>query len=437
MVHKRLLSRLGVMLTFVVFVVVQQKITAACPCDIYNTGGTPCVAAYSTVRALFSSYYGPLYQVIRASDKTTLNIYPVDTGGVANSAVQDSFLKGTTGEVSIIYDQSGEGNNVKRAPAGTEENYPDSLATASARDTLNGQFAYGLYMNTKCGYRNDTTKGMPTGNKSQGIYEVVNGKHYGTACCWDFGNAETNNGAGATGSMEALFFGTGYWGKGGGSGPWFMGDFEAGVWSGGSGASGTTNTKDSSITYTYAVGMLKSSASNYAIKFGNAKSGHLNTAYSGTPPAVWKLQGAIVLGIGGDNSNSSDGTFYEGAITSGEPSDTTDSLVLQSIQAAGYGQMVTATRPVKEMSPGSSFTVRYNPANSRATIAYVLRDTRRVSINIYNPQGRHVAEVADGVFSAGGHEAVWDTKRIPAGVYIWKLSIDRMAGATGRIAIGE
>ena len=33
------------------------------PCDIYAGAGTPCVAAHSTTRALFSSYNGPLYQV--------------------------------------------------------------------------------------------------------------------------------------------------------------------------------------------------------------------------------------------------------------------------------------------------------------------------------------------------------------------------------------
>ena len=29
------------------------------PCDIYASGGTPCVAAHSTTRALFGSYSGP------------------------------------------------------------------------------------------------------------------------------------------------------------------------------------------------------------------------------------------------------------------------------------------------------------------------------------------------------------------------------------------
>ena len=30
------------------------------PCDIYAAGGTPCVAAHSTTRALYGAYNGPL-----------------------------------------------------------------------------------------------------------------------------------------------------------------------------------------------------------------------------------------------------------------------------------------------------------------------------------------------------------------------------------------
>jgi hypothetical protein len=55
-----------------------------------------------------------------------------------------------------------------------------------------------------------------------------------------------------------------------------------------------------------------------------------------------KKQGAIVLGSGGDccakNTNQSLGTFYEGAIVSGYPSDATDGAVQNNIVAAGYGR---------------------------------------------------------------------------------------------------
>ena len=49
-----------------------------------------------------------------------------------------------------------------------------------------------------------------------------------------------------------------------------------------------------------------------------------------------KKQGAIILGIGGDNSKGADGTFYEGVMTSGYPSAATENAVQASIVAAGY-----------------------------------------------------------------------------------------------------
>jgi non-reducing end alpha-L-arabinofuranosidase len=46
----------------------------------------------------------------------------------------------------------------------------------------------------------------------------------------------------------------------------------------------------------------------------------------------------VLLGTGGDNSNSSWGTFYEGAITAGQPSDATDQGVAANIAAVGHGK---------------------------------------------------------------------------------------------------
>src|SRR6185437_7751465 len=60
------------------------------PCDIYGAAGDPCVAAHSTTRALYASYNGPLYQVLRQSDGKTRNIGAVaatahDAGGYADA----------------------------------------------------------------------------------------------------------------------------------------------------------------------------------------------------------------------------------------------------------------------------------------------------------------------------------------------------------------
>ena len=48
-----------------------------------------------------------------------------------------------------------------------------------------------------------------------------------------------------------------------------------------------------------------------------------------------KKQGAIILGTGGDNSDGSDGTFYEGVMTTGYASASTEAAVQANIVAAG------------------------------------------------------------------------------------------------------
>ena len=82
------------------------------PCDIYAMGNTPCAAAHSTARTLYSTYTGPLYQVQRASDNTTKDIL-VGSGGFSDMATQDSFCSGTTCTIPIIYDQSPNGNHLR------------------------------------------------------------------------------------------------------------------------------------------------------------------------------------------------------------------------------------------------------------------------------------------------------------------------------------
>lgn len=55
------------------------------PCDLYASGGTPCVAAHSTTRARYSAYNGRLYQIRRSSDNTTRDITTLNAGGTANA----------------------------------------------------------------------------------------------------------------------------------------------------------------------------------------------------------------------------------------------------------------------------------------------------------------------------------------------------------------
>ncbi len=70
------------------------------------------MAAHSTVRALYGSYNGTLYQVRRSSDNATRDIGVPAPGGFANAAAQDSFCAGTSYVITAVHDQSGRGNDL-------------------------------------------------------------------------------------------------------------------------------------------------------------------------------------------------------------------------------------------------------------------------------------------------------------------------------------
>ncbi len=310
------------------------------PCDIYAAAGTPCVAAHSTVRALFSAYNGNLYQVRRASNNATLNIGVLSTGGYANAAAQDSFCSGTSCVITIIYDQSGHGNNLTQAPAGGAAGGPDTLAKANALPlTVGGHHVYGVYIAAGTGYRNNHTSGIATGNNSEGKYAIFDGTHFNGGCCFDYGNAETSNNDTGNGHMEAIYFGNiKVWGFGSGNGPWVMADLENGLFSG---VNAGFNSGDQSITSHYVTAMVKGGPNLWAIKAGNAQSGGLTTMYSGPRPNVsgynpMHKEGAIILGIGGDNSKGSAGSFFEGVMTSGYPTNAADNAVQANIVSIGY-----------------------------------------------------------------------------------------------------
>ncbi|KAJ6500230.1 Arabinosidase B [Mycena vitilis] len=346
---------------------------SAGPCDIYAAGGTPCVAAHSTTRALFNNYSGQLYQVRRA-DGATIDITPLSAGGVANSAAQDSFCGGSTCLISIIYDQSGRSNHLTQAPPGGQASGPepggfDTLSAAGgAPVNLNGHKAYGVFISPTAGYRNDATNGIAVGDAPEGMYAVVDGTHYNDHCCFDYGNAETNNidppnGVG-NGHMEAIYFGAGDGSKstGAGSGPWIMADLENGLFSG---VNVGNNQNDPPISHRFTTAVVKGQPNNWAIRGADATTGGLTTFYNGVRPNApgynpMKLEGAIVLGIGGDNSDGAQGTFYEGVMTSGFPSDDTENAVQADIVAAKYTVAPLTSGP--DVSVGRAVSLRATTA---------------------------------------------------------------------------
>jgi hypothetical protein len=353
------------------------------PCDIYAAAGDPCVAAHSTTRALYAAYNGPLYQILRQSDGKTLDIGVVqpsaspvaDAGGYADAAAQDAFCANTYCWIARIYDQSPKHNDLTQAPRGgfsgpAMGGFNNVPVADMAPVTISGHKAYGVFIEPGMGLRNDNPKGTAVDDQAEGQYWVVNGLHFNSGCCFDYGNAEIDSRDDDNGTMETAYYGDApYWYHGNSAGPWIMTDQENNL-------VGCVNPDGPklcaslpNIAWRFVTAMAKGEPHHWTSMGGDAQRGELSVMFDG--PRVnatydpMRKQGAILLGNGGDNSNGSQGTFYEGAMTAADtfPTDATDQLVQANVVAANYDVQglslapasATATPPgLQTFSPGSS-----------------------------------------------------------------------------------
>jgi hypothetical protein len=145
------------------------------PCDIYADAKTPCVAAHSTVRALFGSYTGNLYQVRRA-DGTTKDVPVEKTGGYAKISVQDDFCSGQPAPYPFFMIKPPTTTILpnRPRPVGFQMAAKKQMRVP-AQIVANGHKVHGIYRTaySNIAYRNNSTTGIATGNEAESMYMVV------------------------------------------------------------------------------------------------------------------------------------------------------------------------------------------------------------------------------------------------------------------------
>jgi non-reducing end alpha-L-arabinofuranosidase len=360
---------------------------AELPCDIYAKAGTPCVAAYSTTRALFARYDGPLYEVERAFDGEAINIGVLAPGGYADAALQNAFCAGTTCVIEKVYDQTANHNTlVPQGPTTalySNTSYSHQPVSATALPVRAGGYAvYGMKFqsgsptglpcptsgtclaNRGEAYNNGhmRAKGVAVGAEPESVYAVFGGTYTGSDCCFDFGNAEVKGTDDGNGTMDALNFSRDCWDEcGPGGGPWVEADLENGMFMsgtptptpdfptaliGGSFEAGdgpccAATASNLAMKYPFVTAMLNNPGSRtFEIEGADAGADALTTFYNGpTPPgsgySPMRKEGAIILGSGGDQGTTN-GEFFEGVMTIGVPSAAAEAAVQKNIAAVGY-----------------------------------------------------------------------------------------------------
>ncbi len=407
------------------------------PCDIYAAAGTPCVAAHSSTRALLASYNGPLYKVMRQSDGRTLDVgvaqpiaSPVpDAGGYADAAAQDRFCAGTYCWITTLYDQSGKGNHLVQAPRGAFIGSAmggfNTLPIADmAPVTLMGRKVYGTFIAPGMGLRWNDPRGTAVDDQAEGQYWVINGQHYNSGCCFDYGNAETDSRDDGDGTMETTYYGNAtLWYYGTRRGPWVMTDQENNL-------VGCVNESPNdkhcpdlpTITWRFVTATADGEPHHWRTLAGDAQRGELQVMFDG--PRIkndrssydpMRKQGAIVLGNGGDNNNYSQGTFYEGAMTAPGtfPSMDTYRKIQANIVAARYDvpRLVLAPASAVDAPPGLQ---TFSPGSSRSSTLTFTNTTgapaSNVKLSLTVPAGwRSVAAGSTDTFAsvaAGGSVSV-------------------------------
>jgi non-reducing end alpha-L-arabinofuranosidase len=397
------------------------------PCDVYTAAGCPCAAGHSTTRALYAAYDGPLYRVMRQSDGKCLDIGVVkpsagDAGGYADAARQDAFCSNTVCWITTVYDQSGNGNHLVQAPRGgfsgpAMGGFNNVPVADMAPVTVMGHKVYGVLIEPGMGLRWNDARGTAVDDQAEGQYWVVDGSHYNSGCCFDYGNAETDSRDDGDGTMETTYFGNAtWWYHGQAPGPWVMTDQENNL-------VGCVNPSPDdkfcadlpSVPWRFVTAMADGEPHHWRSMGGDAQRGGLRVMFDGTRVIndrssydPMRKQGAILLGNGGDNSNGSQGTFYEGAMTAGGtfPTRETDEKVQANVAAARYDARRLAIAPASavEAPPGLQ--------------TFTPRSSKNVTVTFTNTTGAAVTGLALGVSAPRG----WKSTVLSSEEKTWKYA---------------
>jgi non-reducing end alpha-L-arabinofuranosidase len=179
-----------------------------------------------------------------------------------------------------------------------------------------------------------------------------------------------------------------------------MADLENGLFSG---EQIKENPNDPTVTYRFLTAVVKGKAGQWAIRGGNADGGKLSTYYNGSRPDAagynpMSKEGAIILGIGGDNSLGGQGTFYEGVMTKGYPSDLTENAVQANVASASYTALSLVSGPAVKV--GS--TITFQPTTTGYTDRLLAHTGATVNTQVVTSSDTAAQwEVRTGLSSAG------------------------------------
>jgi D-alanyl-D-alanine carboxypeptidase len=88
----------------------------------------------------------------------------------------------------------------------------------------------------------------------------------------------------------------------------------------------------------------------------------------------------------------------------------------------GQANAIASVNKLKQtLSSQPKFVVFPNPAISSTTISFSLPTPQKVSVKIFDMNGRLIATIAETAFASGQHQLKWNAENVKVGVYVMRL----------------
>jgi hypothetical protein len=180
---------------------------------------------------------------------------------------------------------------------------------------------------------------------------------------------------------------------------------------------------------------------NASIRLGTSTQ-NAGTIAASTRTAIYNISGET-NGVHLSSANQTDGTFLWTAPVAG-----TGTVKLyfngmqgSSISGANTSIVLTATEQTTGMGEEIQAPNRFyiisnypNPFNASTRINFTTAVAENVQIEIYDINGRKIANIFDNYIDAGDHSIIWDAAANPSGIYFCRM-ITSTNTLTRRIAL--
>jgi len=157
--------------------------------------------------------------------------------------------------------------------------------------------------------------------------------------------------------------------------------------------------------------------SNGIVYLVGTSTGLYSTSVLNAMSTVWSLEGTST--IGNNIVNMMDVRESDGEVA-----------IATCGNGVFTGNITSVVNSVnRNLANSLSLTCFPNPATTSTRISYSLPNHSDILLQAFDVMGREVARIASGARDAGAYEAVWDTKELPTGSYIIRLTANGASAA--------